>query len=371
MDSIPMLDLGPQHAPLAEALRGAAARVIASGRFILGGEVAAFEREVASRLGVEAAIGVSSGSDALVSMLLAAGVGAGDEVVTTPYSFFATVEAIVRVGARPVFADVDPDTLNLDPARASEKLGPRTRAVLVVHLFGRVARTDGLRAACHRHGVALLEDAAQAIGARDGSHPGGRAAGAIGRGAALSFFPSKNLGGLGDGGMVLTNDGAFAATVRRIRSHGADEKLRHEVVGGNFRLDELQAAFLRVKLPHLEAWTDDRRRLAAAYRARLAGLPIGLPPADEGCVWNQYVIRVPGERRAALIALLAERRIASAIFYSIPLHLQPALRGLGHRAGDFPVAERAAQESLALPLFPGLGLPAVDRVVDAIAAACR
>jgi len=366
-----MLDLERQHAPIAEALRGAAARVIASGRFILGAEVAAFEREVASRLGVGDAVGVSSGSDALVAMLLAAGVGVGDEVVTTPYSFFATAEAILRVGARPVFADVEPDTLNLDPELAAEKLGPRTRAVLVVHLFGRVARTDGLQAACARQGVALLEDAAQAIGARDGGQPGGRAAGAIGRGAALSFFPSKNLGGLGDGGMVLTNDGAFAAAIRRIRNHGAEEKLRHEVVGGNFRLDELQAALLRVKLPHLEAWTDARRRLAAAYQARLGGLPIGLPPADEGCVWNQYVIRIPAERRESLIRSLAERRIASAIFYATPLHLQPALRGFRHRAGDFPVAERAAQESLALPIFPGLGLTEVDRIVETVAAACR
>jgi len=375
MDRIPLLDLGVQHAPLRDELAAAAARVLASGRFILGPEVEAFEQEAAALLRVGHAIGVSSGSDALLALLLAHGIGPGDEVVTTPYSFFATPEAILRAGATPAFADVDPATMNLDPEAAARRIGARTKAVLVVHLFGRKARTDGLRAACAAAGIPLIEDAAQAIGVRVDT-------------AALSFFPSKNLGGFGDGGMVVTNDGAVADRVRRLRSHGASAPHRHEVVGGNFRLDELQAALLRVKLPHLGAWSDERARIAAAYRGRLADLPVELPPAfdqtsqtsppaqrsqprDDGCVWNQFVIRVARERRAALAAHLDERGIASAVYYPIPLHLQPALARLGHRAGDFPHAERAAETALALPIFPGLGLDRVDRVAGAIAAFFR
>jgi dTDP-4-amino-4,6-dideoxygalactose transaminase len=343
MDRIPMLDLAAQHAPLGDELRAVAARVLASGGFILGPEVAAFESEVAALLGVAHGVGVSSGSDALLALLLAHGIGPGDEVVTTPYSFFATAEAIVRVGATPVFADVDPSTMNLDPVLATQKLGRRTRAVLVVHLFGRPARTDGLGEACAAAGIPLLEDAAQAFGVRAGT-------------AALSFFPSKNLGGFGDGGMVVTNDDAIAARVRRLRSHGASRPHLHEVAGGNFRLDELQAALLRVKLPHLESWTAARRGWAAAYRDRLAA-----------CVWNQFVIQVPGERRAALAEHLDARGIASAIYYPLPLHLQPALASLGHHPGDFPRAEAAARSSLALPIFPGLGQERVDRIGGALA----
>lgn len=357
MERIPLLDLGLLHAPLGEALQAAAARVLASGRFILGEEGAAFERELADELGFRAAIGVSSGTDALLALLMAAGVGPGDEVVTTPYSFFATAEAIVRLGARPVFADVDPETLNLDPETAIARLGARTRAVLVVHLFGRAAPLGLLRTACAAAEVPLLEDAAQAVGA---------AGVGVGWGAALSFFPSKNLGGFGDGGAVITNDLALAARLRRLRNHGSSEKLRHEQIGGNFRLDELQAALLRVKLPQLGRWTAARRRLAARYREQLADLPIGLPPPDAGCVWNQLVIRVGGGRRPALRRHLEARGIASAVYYETPLHLQPALAFLGHRAGDFPCAERAADEALALPIFPGLSDDGVARVAAAL-----
>jgi dTDP-4-amino-4,6-dideoxygalactose transaminase len=357
MEKIPFLDLGAQHLPLEDDLRAAAARVLASGRFVLGPEVAAFERELAGELGVAEGVGVSSGTDALTALLMAAGVGAGDEVVTTPYSFFATVESIVRLGARPIFADIEPATMNLDTAAAATRVASRTKAVLVVHLFGRAASSGPLRAACSAAGIPLLEDAAQAIGA---SQVG------AGWGAALSFFPSKNLGGFGDGGAVVTNDVALAAKVRALRNHGAAKKLQHEIVGGNFRLDELQAALLRVKLPHLSRWTAERRRLAALYRDRLAGLPIGLPPPDAGCVWNQFVIRVPAARRDPLRRHLEERGIASALYYALPLHLQPALAFLGHRPGDFPNAERAAEESLALPIFPGLTDAAVSRVADAL-----
>jgi dTDP-4-amino-4,6-dideoxygalactose transaminase len=357
MERIPFLDLGAQHLPLGDDLHAAAARVLASGKFILGPEVAAFERELAGELGVAEAVGVSSGTDALTALLMAAGVGAGDEVVTTPYSFFASVESIVRLGARPIFADIEPETMNIDAASAATRVGSRTKAALVVHLFGRAASTAPLRDACSAAQIPLFEDAAQAIGA---SSVGG------GRGAALSFFPSKNLGGFGDGGAVLTNDAALAVQVRALRNHGAAKKLQHEVVGGNFRLDELQAALLRVKLPHLSRWTAERRRLAVLYRARLAGLPLGLPPADAGCVWNQFVIRVPAGRRDPLRGHLEERGIASAVYYPIPLHLQPALAFLGHRAGDFPNAERAAEESLALPIFPGLTEGDLSRVAEAL-----
>jgi dTDP-4-amino-4,6-dideoxygalactose transaminase len=357
MERIPFLDLGAQHLPLGDALRAAAARVLASQRFILGPEVAAFERELAAELGVTEAVGVSSGTDALTALLMAAGVGPGDEVVTTPYSFFATVESIVRLGARPIFADIEPETMNLDAAAAVKRVGSHTKAVLLVHLFGRPAAAGPLRAVCSAADIPLLEDAAQAIGASEVG---------AGWGAAFSFFPSKNLGGFGDGGAVATNDALLAAQVRALRNHGASERLQHEVVGGNFRLDELQAALLRVKLPHLSGWTAERRRLAGLYRERLAGLPIGLPPPDAGCVWNQFVIRVPAAGRDALRRHLEERGIASAVYYPLPLHLQPALAFLGHGRGDFPNAERAAGESLALPIFPGLSDGDVSRVAGAV-----
>jgi dTDP-4-amino-4,6-dideoxygalactose transaminase len=358
MDRIPLVDLAAAHVPLGDELQAAAARVLGSGRFILGPEVAAFERELAATLGVVEAVGISSGTDALLALLMAAGVGPGDEVVTTPYSFFATVEAIVRLGARPVFADVDAETLNIDPAVAQARIGSRTKAILVVHLFGRAADLGALGPACAAAGLPILEDAAQAIGA---------AGVGAGRGAALSFFPSKNLGGFGDGGAVLTDDRALAVQLRRIRNHGASEKLRHEQLGGNFRLDELQAALLRVKLPHLGRWTTERRRLAAAYRGCLRRLPIRVPPADAGGAWNQFVVRVPAERRAALRRHLDDRGIATAVYYATPLHLQPALAFLGHVLGDFPHAEQAARESLALPIFPGLADAGVERVAGALA----
>jgi dTDP-4-amino-4,6-dideoxygalactose transaminase len=375
VDRIPMSDLGAQHAPLREELGAALDRVLASNRFILGEEGAAFEHEMTAALGVRHAVGVSSGTDALLVLLSAAGIGPGDDVVTTPYSFFATAEAIVRLGARPVFADVDPETLNIDPALAAARIGARTRAVVVVHLFGRMAQTAPLAAACAVAGIPLIEDAAQAIGAwrvdGDRRQPDGqvsvvRKVGTIGAGAALSFFPSKNLGGFGDGGMVVTDDEAIASQIRLLRNHGAAGKLRHVVVGGNFRLDELQAALLRVKLPLLDRWSAARRRIAAQYRERLAHLPLRLPPLDDGCVWNQFAVGIPGDRRAALIEHLDRLGITSAVYYPIPLHLQPALAGLGHRPGDFPIAEQAARETLALPIYPDLGDDRLARVADAV-----
>jgi dTDP-4-amino-4,6-dideoxygalactose transaminase len=367
---IPQCDLAAEHRALQPELEAAVRRVLASNRFVLGPEVAAFERELAAALGVEHAVGLSSGTDALTCLLLASGVGPDDEVVTSPFSFFATVEAIVRAGARPVFADVDPRTLNIDPDEAAARVGPRTRAVLVVHLFGRAANLAALEGTCADAGIALLGDAAQAI---DAKAPDGRRVAGIGGGAALSFFPSKNLGGFGDGGAIVTRDPALAEKVRALRVHGAREKGVHESIGGNFRLDEIQAALLRVKLPHLGAWTERRRSIAALYRDALAGLSIDLPPEDAGCVWNQFVIRVlgPAGRRDALAAHLRSAGIETAVYYRLPLHRQPALAYLGVRAGRLPHAERAAAEALAIPLFPGLSESDALRVVDAIREFCR
>jgi len=360
--TVPFADPAADHQAFTDELLAAAGRVIRSGRYILGPEVEAFERELAEACGVGHAVGMSSGTDALLAMLAGAGVGPGDEVVTSPFSFFATAGAILRAGARPVFADVDAATLNLDPAAALAKVGPRTRAVLVVHIFGRCLPTAALEAECRARGIALLEDAAQAIGAVG---PDGRLVGTRTTAAALSFFPTKNLGGLGDGGAVLTEDAAFAATMRRLRVHGADRKNHHPDVGGNFRLDALQAALLRVKLPRLPAWTAARRRAAARYHTGLRGLGLGLPPEDPGCVWNQFVVRVP-EGRDRTLAGLARAGVASEIYYPTPLHLQPALRALGHGPGELPVAERACAEVLALPLHPSLDDRSIDRVIAAL-----
>jgi dTDP-4-amino-4,6-dideoxygalactose transaminase len=360
---VPMQDLDAHHAPLLGELQRCAARVLASGQYVQGPEVRAFEHEAAIASGVAHAVGVSSGTDALLAMLMAVGVGPGDEVVTTPFSFFATAGAIARLGARPVFADIDPRTLTLDPDKGVPRMGPRTKAVLTVDLFGRMARTTRLEEVCAARGVALVEDAAQAIGATDGA---GRRVGTIGLGGALSFFPTKNLGGFGDGGMVLTNDHVFAERVRLLRVHGAASKFRHTAVGGNFRLDELQAALLRVKLPGLARWTAGRRHVARRYGAALSGLPVALPPDDPGCVWNQFVVRVPAGRRDALAEHLARHGVATAVYYPEPLHLQRCFNALGYHQGDFPVAEQACQDVLALPMFPELTDDQVEHVASTV-----
>jgi len=372
---VPLQDLAAHHEPLLPELAAAAVRVLTSGRFIAGAETEAFEREAAAALSIPHAVGVSSGTDGLLAALMACGVGPGDEVVTSPFSFFASVGAILRLGATPVFADVDPATLNLDPTAAATRLGPKTRAALVVHLFGRAAPLDGLDAACAALDIPIIEDAAQAIGARADRSPSGRPSGALGRAAVISFFPSKNLGGFGDGGMVLTTDADFAARIRVLRVHGATAKNRHEVLGGNFRLDELKAALLRVKLPHLPRWTERRRQIADHYRQRLSAVAdagaIELPPPDPGSVWNQFVLRIRDRARDPLRQHLAARGIATAVYYPTPLHLQPALAHLGLRAGAFPQAERAAREALALPIYPELPLAAADRVAATVAAFFR
>jgi dTDP-4-amino-4,6-dideoxygalactose transaminase len=361
--AIGLTDLEALHADLGVELENAARRVMRSGRFILGPEVEAFERELAGELGIPLAVGVSSGTDALVAILHALDVGAGDEVITTPFSFFATVEAIVRVGAKPVFADIDPATLNLDPSAAAARICERTAAVVVVHLFGRIAGSAPLAQACASAGVPLVEDAAQAIGA---SGRDGRTAGAIGAAAALSFFPSKNLGGFGDSGAVLTATPTLAARVRALRSHGASRPHWHDEIGGNYRMDELQAALLRVKLPRLSAWTARRRAVAALYGASWKDLPLRLPPPDAGSVWNQFVVRLPDGGRDALADHLRRQGIATAVYYPAPLHLQPALSTYGGRKGQLPEAEQAASEVLALPIHPSLTSSEVERICEAV-----
>jgi dTDP-4-amino-4,6-dideoxygalactose transaminase len=371
--TVPLIDLTAEEVEAGEAVRAAIADVLARRRFILGPHVERFEAAVAAYLGVPHAIGVASGTDALVLALGALGVGPGDAVVTTPFSFFATASAIVRVGARPLFADIDPVTFNLDPAAVAALLargGARVKAILPVHLFGRMAPMAALGALAARHGCALVEDAAQAIGAR--AEEG--AAGTIGAVGCLSFYPTKNLGGVGDGGMVVTAATEVAARVRRDRHQGQVDAYVHETIGLCSRLDALQAAVLGAKLPLLDGWNARRRAIAGCYAAAFeerglagrAGAPLVLPaPAGAAHVFHQYVVRAP--RRDALRAHLAAAGVGTGVYYHLPLHRQPALAVLGHAPGSFPEAERAAAEVLALPMYPALTAAQVARVVDAVA----
>ena len=353
MNKVPLLDLRSQYTPLRSEIREAIDRVCDAQHFILGPEVTALEEAVASYCGARFAIGVSSGTDALLAALMAIGTGAGDEVITTPYSFFATAGVIARLGARPVFVDIDPRTFNLHAGGVSAKMTSRTKAILPVHLFGRCAEMEPLLEIARQRGVAVIEDAAQAIGARDDR---GRPAGTIGALGCFSFFPSKNLGAFGDGGMVVTQDEKLAETLRVLRVHGSKPKYYHRVIGGNFRLDALQAAVLRVKLKHLPAWTEGRRANAERYRRLFAeaGLTqtIVLPEDVPGHIYNQFVVRVP--KRDELRTFLRDKGVESEIYYPLPLHLQECFRSLGYQRGDFPAAETAALDSLALPIYPEL-----------------
>lgn len=369
MSDIPLADMVARIASLEVPLKEALDRVLRSGRFILGPEVQAFEESIAERCSATHGVGVSSGTDALIVTLMALGIGPGDEVVTTPMSFFASVGAIVRLGARPVFADIDPVTFNLDAEKAAERVTERTKAVEVVHLFGQCSEVGPLTPACERVGAVVIEDAAQAIGAdRDGER-----AGSFGIAGCLSFFPTKNLGGIGDGGMVVTSDDDLADRIRMLRAHGAKPKYYHHHVGGNFRLDAIQAAALRVMLPHLDTWTDRRRKNAQRYdemfeRAGLVGRELIVPPGrDEACfhTFHHYVVRVPRDRDA-LKEHLSRAGIATAVYYPVCLHLQPCFADLGHKTGDFPVAEQVAKEILAIPVYPELKPEQQERVVSEI-----
>jgi len=364
---VPLLDLQAQYAPIRDDVLAAIARVCDSQRFILGSEVEALERELAHLLGSGHAVGVSSGTDALLVALMAVGVGPGDEVVTSAYSFFATAGSIVRLGARPVFVDIDPATFNIDVDGVARAVTPRTRAVMPVHLFGQCADMAPLMDIANRHGIPVIEDAAQAIGATCD----GRQGGTFGVLGCFSFFPSKNLGAFGDAGLVTTGDADRAEQLRALRNHGAERQYYHRVVGGNFRIDAIQAAVLRVKAPHLSGWTAARRRNAARYRQLVSesGLAdaVALPTEAPGRthIYNQFVIRVPDRDRVR--AGLQARGVGTAVYYPVPLHLQECFASLDHRAGEFPHAEAAARESLALPIYGELTADQQSHVIRALA----
>jgi len=373
---VPLLDLRAQYASIREQVAEAIDRVLASQYFILGPEVEALEHEVAEYSQCQFGVGVSSGTDALLVALMAIGVKPGDEVITTPYTFFATVGSIARLGARPVFVDIDPITYNIDSEGLETAITPRTRAIIPVHLYGQMADMDPIMEVAARHDLMVIEDAAQAIGAE--YHR--RRAGSIAHLGCFSFFPSKNLGGFGDGGMVTSNDAELADRVRLLRSHGARPKYYHKVVGGNFRLDAIQAAVLRVKLRHLDGWTQGRQRNADTYRRLFSEAGLAVASLDEGQsgvvlptdvgygrhIYNQFVIRTG--RRDALRAHLKDLQIGTAIYYPVPLHLQECFADLGYTEGDFPVSEVAAAQTLALPIYPELTEEMLRRVVEGVAA---
>ena len=367
VSSVPLLDLHAQYRPIREDILAAIARVCDSQRFIGGPEVEGLERELAGMLEVTEAVGVSSGTDALLAAMMALGIGPGDEVVTTTYSFFATAGCVTRLGARPVLVDIAPATCNIDPTAVAAAITARTRAIIPVHLFGCSAEMTPILETAAKAGIAVIEDAAQAIGAR--YH--GRPVRGLGTLACFSFFPSKNLGAFGDGGLVTTNDPALARRLRLVRNHGAEPKYFHKIVGANFRLDALQAAVLRVKLPHLAAWTAARRRNADRYRELLAPLSakgrVRLPVEPAGChhIYNQFVIRV--EDRDRVKAGLDARRVGTEVYYPVPFHLQECFKDLGYKQGQFPAAEDAAGGTLALPIYGELTEDQQRYVVDSIA----
>lgn len=363
----PFLDLKAQFAAIREEVMRAVARVMESQQFILGQEVQSFEQEMAGLAGTSAAVGCASGSDALLLSLLALGVGPGDEVITTPFTFVATAGAVARVGAKPVFVDIQADTFNINPKLIPPVINERTRAIIPVHLFGLPADLDAILRTAEEHKLAVIEDAAQAIGARYD----GRAVGSLGTFGCFSFFPSKNLGGAGDGGLVTTSHPELAQRMRLLRVHGSRQKYHYEILGTNSRLDALQAAILRVKLAHLEDWTRARRCNAERYRKLFAehGLEkqVNLPasPSARLHVYNQFVIRCPG--RDSLREFLRQHGIPTDIYYPEPLHLQPAFAYLGYQAGELPQAEAASKEALALPIYPELTEEHQTAVVRAIA----
>ena len=362
---VPLLDLKAQYVTIQSEIRAAIDRVCESQHFILGPEVSALEEELAQVCGARFAIGVSSGTDALLVALMALEVGPGDEVVTTPYSFFATAGVVARLGARPVFVDINPNTFNIDPTAIPAKLNARTKAIIPVHLYGQCVDLTQLLSLAQERNVPIIEDAAQAIRATD-TH--GNQAGTTGAMGCFSFFPSKNLGAFGDAGMVMTRDEKLADSLRSLRVHGGKPKYYHPVIGGNFRLDALQAAVLRVKLPYLEAWTAKRRENAARYRNLITRADlldwITLPQDSAGHIYNQFNIRVPD--RDQLRDFLNERGVGTEVYYPLPLHLQECFQQLNYRPGDFPHAEAAAQESLALPIYPELTEEQQRYVVDLI-----
>ncbi len=373
---VPLLDLKAHHAPLHQAIMAALEQTFQSQAFILGPEVGRLEERVAAYCQAKYGIGVSSGTDALLVALMALGIGPGDEVITTPYSFFATAGAVVRLGAMPVLVDIDPTTYNLDPAKIGAVLTAKTKAIIPVHLYGQCADMAPIMDLAKRHHLSVVEDAAQAIGSE---YRDGRRASSIGTIGCLSFFPSKNLGCLGDGGMAVTNDPDLAERMKVLRTHGSKPKYYHKLIGGNFRLDTIQAAVLNVKLNYLDGWTKQRQENAIRYEAlfKQSGLveagKVRLPvpvyqnsSAKHYHIYNQFVLRV--ERREALMTHLKQQGIGAEIYYPVPFHLQECFRYLGYREGGFPESERAAKETVAIPIYPELTADQQTEVVEAIAA---
>jgi dTDP-4-amino-4,6-dideoxygalactose transaminase len=361
---VPLLDLKAQYATIKDQTIAAVAEVLESQTCIGGPKVAELEQKIAALSGCKYAVGVSSGTDALLCSLMALGIGPGDEVITTPFTFFATAGSIVRTGASPVFVDIDLQTFNIDPVLIERAVTKRTKAIMPVHLFGQLCDMDPILEIAARHGLHVVEDAAQAIT----STYKGRKAGSFGTAGCFSFFPSKNLGGAGDGGMIVTNDESFHEKTALLRNHGAKPKYYHKYIGGNFRLDAIQAAILLVKLSHVDDWSAQRRRNADDYNLKLAGTEIGLPYINPVCqsIYNQYVIRVP--RRDELLAYLKEKGIGAEVYYPLPLHLQECFSSLSYTAGSMPNSERTAREVIALPIYPELTGDMISHVADTILA---
>ena len=360
--TIPLVDLKAQYLSIQDEIDGAIQRVVDSTSFIMGPDVRAFEDEFARFCGVRYAVGVDSGTAALHLAFLTCDIGLGDEVITTPHTFIATIGMLGRVGARPVFVDIDPRTYNMDPAKIEAAITERTKAVMPVHLYGQPAEMDLILEIADKHGLKVIEDAAQAHGAEYK----GRRAGSMGHVAIFSFYPGKNLGAYGDAGAVVTDDGEIAEKVRLLRNHGRRDKYEHLLQGFNYRIDTLQAAILRAKLAHLEEWNEARRRRAAAYRGLLGDLDLVLPyePEHVRAVYHLFVVRL--QERDALAKYLRERGISTGIHYPIPLHLQPACRHLGYKEGDFPITEECARQVLSLPMYPELTQAQIQEVVRAI-----
>ncbi|KUO72802.1 MAG: transcriptional regulator [Desulfosporosinus sp. BRH_c37] len=350
--SIPLLDLQAQYLTIKEEINQAIQNVLDSSVYIMGPEMKTLEKEIAAFCGTKDAVAVANGTDALVLTLKAFGIGPGDEVITTPFTFFASAETIAQVGATPVFVDIDPLTLNMDLTKLEKKITPKTKAIIPVHIFGQMVDVEKIMEIAARHDLKVIEDAAQAIGAEYR----GKKAGSIGHAATFSFFPTKNLGAYGDGGMIVTNDEYLAAQLRMLRFHGCKIKYYHDEIGYNSRLDELQAAILRVKLRYLDVWNEGRRDKAKVYDQLLADAAVQIPGRDPQAlpIYHLYVLRT--EERSVLMERLKAAGVANAIYYPVPLHLQKAFRPLGYKVGDFPVAEKACEQALAIPCYPELSL---------------
>lgn len=370
---VPLLDVGRGNKPLLADIQQAFARICESGRFILGPDVQDLEKNICNYTGAKHAIACASGSDAILLALMAYDIGPGDEVICPSFTFFATASAVARLGARPVFVDIDPVTFNLDAAKVSAAINAKTKAIIPVHLFGQCANMLELLALGARHQIPIIEDAAQAIGAKFG----GKHAGVMGQVGCYSFYPTKNLGGFGDGGLMTTNDDALAIKLRRLAAHGMSPRYYHPLLGINSRLDSLQAAVLNIKLPHLEEWATLRRENATRYHKLLAAAGLDkvltLPTTHSACVhvWNQYTVRVPGGKRDAVRAALGGAGVGTEIYYPLPLHQQECFQSLGYVAGDLPETERAAKEVLSLPIFPELTVEEQNYTVEQLSIACR